>query len=111
MNVLVNASQAIKSQDCNTLGEILVKTRMEANYVVLEISDNGPGIPEDILSKIFEPFFSKKEIGQGTGLGLSISYEIIVKNHKGKMEVESKVGKGTKFTIKLPLNLEFTNGQ
>ena len=70
------------------------------NQIVIKIEDSGPGIPKENLSKIFQPYFSTKE--KGTGLGLSIAYRII-SDHKGKIEVESEVGKGTIFTIKLPM--------
>jgi len=70
------------------------------NQIVIKIEDSGPGIPRENLSKIFQPYFSTKE--KGTGLGLSITYRII-SDHKGKIEVESKVGRGTVFTVKLPI--------
>ncbi|MBN2801993.1 MAG: cache domain-containing protein [Deltaproteobacteria bacterium] len=73
------------------------------NIVRIKISDNGPGIDIDDTSQIFEPFFTTKEPGEGTGLGLSISYFIITDNHKGKMSVKSKRGKGTTFIIDLPV--------
>ncbi len=106
LNILVNASQAIKSQKKEDLGNIEIKTYAINNYVVCEISDDGPGIPEDKLQKIFDPFFTTKPIGKGTGLGLSVSHDIIVSKHKGQLQVESTVGKGTKFIIKLPINVE-----
>ena len=70
----------------------------------IDIEDNGPGIDEDIKKRIFEPFFTTKPLGEGTGLGLSVSYMIITNNHRGTMEVESEIGKGTNFIIKLPLD-------
>jgi signal transduction histidine kinase len=69
---------------------------------VVEISDDGPGIPQDIQSRIFEQFFTTKGIGMGSGLGLSISYRIIVEMHKGDISFNSKPG-GTHFKIHLPL--------
>jgi two-component system, NtrC family, sensor kinase len=69
--------------------------------VQISISDNGPGIPDAIKDKIFQPFFTTKPTGQGTGLGLSLSYDI-VKAHGGEIRVESKEGEGTEFTIQLP---------
>jgi signal transduction histidine kinase len=68
----------------------------------VEVIDNGKGIPADVMPKIFDPFFSTKEIGKGTGLGLSISYKI-VQQHGGKIDVESAPGKGTRFAVHLPL--------
>ncbi len=73
-----------------------------AGQVVFNIKDNGPGIPDEVKAKIFQPFFTTKPTGQGTGLGLSISYDIIVKGHGGSMTVESEEGKGTEFIITLP---------
>jgi PAS domain S-box-containing protein len=96
MNLLVNAAQALEKD-----GQILVKTRHVDGHVVIQISDNGCGIPEAVKSKIFDPFFTTKEIGKGTGLGLNMAYNII-KKHKGKIEVDSTVGCGTTFTITLP---------
>ena len=69
----------------------------------MEIEDNGPGMDEETRKRIFEPFFTTKGPGAGTGLGLSVSYFIITKNHRGEMEVESELQKGTRFTIRLPL--------
>jgi two-component system NtrC family sensor kinase len=70
--------------------------------VALRFADTGIGIPEEILPKILDPFFTTKEQGRGTGLGLSVSYGII-ERHRGKLEVKSKVGEGSTFTVKLPL--------
>jgi len=67
-----------------------------------KITDNGPGIPEDIKDKIFQPFFTTKATGEGTGLGLSLSYDIVTKGHGGSLEVKSETGKGTEFIINLP---------
>lgn len=106
LNILVNASQAIKSQKKEDLGNIEIKTYAANNYVVCEISDDGPGIPGDKLQKIFDPFFTTKPLGKGTGLGLSVSHDIIVNKHKGQLLVESTVDKGTKFIIKLPIKVE-----
>jgi signal transduction histidine kinase/ligand-binding sensor domain-containing protein len=71
--------------------------------VMISITDNGPGIPDSIKDKIFQPFFTTKSTGEGTGLGLSLSFDIITKGHGGKIEVKSKVGKGTEFIITLPI--------
>jgi len=104
LNVLVNAAQAIKSQEKDKNGTIKVKTYATDEHVVCEICDDGPGIPPDKLSKIFDPFFTTKPVGKGTGLGLSVSYDIIVNKHNGELLVDSTLGKGAKFTIKLPIN-------
>lgn len=96
MNILVNASQAIDEK-----GEIKIATRNEDEQVRITISDTGPGIAEENLSKIFDPFFTTKDVGKGTGLGLNVAYNTIKKHH-GTIEVESAVGSGTTFSILLP---------
>jgi signal transduction histidine kinase len=83
-------------------GAITLTTRGDGAGVAVEVADNGKGIPPEVLPKIFDPFFSTKEIGKGTGLGLSISYKI-VQQHGGRIDVESQAGAGTKFTVWLPL--------
>lgn len=97
VNLLVNASQAIEEH-----GIVKVKTELNKEYVVISFYDNGSGIPEENLDKLFDPFFSTKEVGKGTGLGLSISHGIIEK-HKGTIEVSSTLGEGTCFIIRLPV--------
>lgn len=103
VNIILNAIQAIKAQNRNSLGLIKIKARTLEQEVQIEFEDDGPGISEPFLHKIFEPFFTTKEIGQGTGLGLSISYDIIVNKHNGSFDVKSELGKGTTFTITLPV--------
>jgi len=101
LNLLMNAMQAIKVAN-RPSGRIRVTTRRIGDEVVVEIRDNGCGIPADVLPKIFDPFFTSKPVGQGTGLGLSISHGII-KEHGGRIAVESTVGAGTCLRISLPL--------
>ncbi|HRS40049.1 MAG TPA: ATP-binding protein, partial [Bacteroidia bacterium] len=72
--------------------------------LLISIRDNGTGIPGEIRDKIFNPFFTTKPTGQGTGLGLSISYDIIVKGHRGDLQVESQPGSFTEFRIYLPVS-------
>jgi PAS domain S-box-containing protein len=101
MNLLMNAAQAIE-----TKGEIIIATRAYNGGdpgIELRISDTGKGIPPENLRRIFEPFFTTKPVGKGTGLGLHITYEIIEK-HGGDISVTSEVGRGSTFTIRLPLN-------
>lgn len=100
MNLLINACHAIDGK-----GEIRIRTGIEGSMAKIEFSDTGSGIPEDVIDNIFDPFFTTKPVGQGTGLGLSISHGII-KEHKGEISVESEVGKGTTFTIKIPMDLK-----
>lgn len=103
VNIIVNAAQAIKSQNRNTLGVIKINARYIDSCIEIEISDDGPGIPQENLLKVFEPFFTTKEIGKGTGLGLSITYDIIVNKHNGSISVKSEYGKGATFIITLPI--------
>jgi PAS domain S-box-containing protein len=98
MNLLVNAAQAIPKR-----GKIIIRTYLDKDEAIAEFIDNGIGISAENLQKIFEPFYTTKEVGEGTGLGLSISYRIIEK-HRGCIEVESEKGKGTTFRVRLPLN-------
>ena len=97
MNLLVNAAQAVPDR-----GEVSISTRLEQDSVVVDISDTGAGIPEDQLSRIFNPFFTTKPVGEGTGLGLSISYGII-ERHGGTIAVVSEMGTGTTFTVRIPI--------
>lgn len=97
MNVLINAVQAISKQ-----GEITVKTWHDDGRIYVAISDTGAGIPADKIDRIFEPFYTTKEVGKGTGLGLSIVYDIIKKHH-AEIRVESEVGKGSTFTVVIPI--------
>jgi two-component system, NtrC family, sensor kinase len=83
---------------------IKVITKKDKEYLIIEVIDNGKGIPKDILLKIFQPFFTTKPTGEGTGLGLSLSYDIITKGNNGKIDVLSEEGEGATFIIKLPLN-------
>jgi signal transduction histidine kinase len=106
LNVIMNAVQAIRDQKRTTRGCIRIRTYEEGIHVCCEISDDGPGIPEEIIPKIFDPFFTTKEVGKGTGLGLSISYDIIVNKHKGRIFAGSAPQGGAVFTIMLPKNRE-----
>mgnify|MGYP006277024487 CR=1 FL=1 len=105
LNLIVNAAHAIEDvvKDSTLKGKIEIKTFREQNYVVIEISDTGKGIPDSNKNKIFDPFFTTKEVGKGTGQGLSVVYSVIVEKHNGKIDFQSKLGKGTTFTLKLPI--------
>ena len=99
LNLVTNAAQATDEVS----GEITVASGIVAGgHVRVDVSDNGHGIPEAILPKIFDPFFTTKDVGQGTGLGLSIAYKII-QEHGGRIEVKSSVGRGTTFSVFLPV--------
>ena len=83
-------------------GEITISGRPDGNYAVVEIEDNGPGIPNDVQGQLFDPFFTTKPPGKGMGLSLSTSYSIVTEKHNGELTVESRPG-ATRFTVKLPL--------
>jgi len=83
-------------------GELTIRTTLEDNCVLVEIIDNGVGIPSDLQSRIFEPFFTSKEVGKGSGLGLDISRRIIMEKHKGNLRFESQPGK-TNFQVRIPI--------
>ena len=99
-NIIDNAVDAMEGN-----GEITIRTHEEDGRVVVEIIDNGPGIPDDIHSRIFEPFFTTKPPGQGTGLGLHITHDIIVNRHHGQLQVKSKPGE-TVFKVTLPVRIK-----
>lgn len=105
INMILNALDALENAAHPVLS---ISTRLEAKYCVIEITDNGDGIPDEIKNRIFEPFFTTKPVGKGTGLGLSISYSLI-KQHGGSCVVESTLGGGTTFIIRLPLKASPAN--
>jgi signal transduction histidine kinase len=97
INVIDNAIDAMQAQ-----GVLILHTHTEESDVVVEITDNGPGIPSELRSRIFEPFFTTKAPGAGTGLGLHIAYNIVVHRHHGRLQVASKPGE-TRFRVVLPI--------
>ncbi|MBI4806105.1 MAG: PAS domain-containing protein [Desulfovibrio sp.] len=101
-NLLRNAAQAMAIAG-TPAPSITVRTRRDAQAVIIEVEDTGPGMDDATRRKVFEPFFTTKEPGHGTGLGLSVSYFIVCENHGGELTVESQPGAGAKFTIRLPL--------
>ncbi|HEY9848295.1 MAG TPA: ATP-binding protein [Leptolyngbyaceae cyanobacterium] len=112
MNIISNAIDALEDYNLQRSPEeiatdpsiIKIRTQMcDRDYVTIKITDNGPGIIEDIKKRIFDPFFTTKPVGKGTGLGLSISYQIIVDKHGGELKCNSQVGQGTEFSIKIPI--------
>ena len=103
INLANNSIDAMPQGGTLTIGTSLPRKR--PGYVELRVRDTGAGIPKELQKKIFEPFFTTKEVGKGTGLGLSLVYEIVQK-HGGTIELESKEGKGTEFTVCLPVNSE-----
>jgi two-component system, cell cycle sensor histidine kinase and response regulator CckA len=99
VNLINNARDALAGQEMAALS---ISTYRKGDKILIEFDDNGPGIPDGLISRIFDPFFTTKDVGKGTGLGLSMSYGI-VREHNGMISVESKPGKGTKFIITLPI--------
>jgi signal transduction histidine kinase/CheY-like chemotaxis protein len=108
LNIVVNAAHAIadrlKAERSSERGKITIRGRVDDVSVVLGITDTGGGIPKELRQKIFDPFFTTKPVGRGTGLGLSIARGIIVDKHGGELTVESEVGVGSSFFIRLPLS-------
>jgi two-component system, NtrC family, sensor kinase len=98
LNLITNATQAIGNNE----GKVRLTTRANGGEVQIIFEDNGCGMTQEVMDKIYEPFFTTKEVGKGTGLGLSIVFQIIQEHH-GRIDVQSEVGKGTRFTVTLPV--------
>jgi two-component system NtrC family sensor kinase len=97
-NLITNAFQAMDGKG----GMLTLSTRLLKDSVEIKVNDTGMGIPQKYLNKIFDPFYTTKKVGEGTGLGLNIVYRIVTK-YEGTIDVESKEGVGTTFTIKFPI--------
>ena len=108
LNLIINAEQACLG--ANGRGTIVVRTMHDTDRgsAVLEVNDDGPGIPEDRQGKVFDPFFTTKEVGQGTGLGLTVAYAI-AREHGGRIWLESKKGLGASFFVELPISGQHLN--
>jgi len=106
LGLVINAAEAIGDRVKTTgeRGKIKVRSRSEGEYVVIDIEDSGGGIPEEIREKIFDQFFTTKEVGNGTGQGLSVARKVIINGHNGSLDFTSEMGKGTTFTMRLPSN-------
>ena len=107
LNLFSNAFYAERQKKLQENGQyepvVVVSTKKEADRLTITVKDNGIGIPEKLLHKIYQPFFTTKPAGEGTGLGLSLSYDIVTKGHGGELKVESVEGQGSEFTVQLPL--------
>jgi len=105
LNLLVNAARAIANVvgPSGQRGRIRLKTGHEGDFVRIEIQDTGCGIPQEIQDRVFEPFFTTRDVGEGTGLGLTIAYAIVVDKHQGSLSFRSEPGRGTTFTVLLPV--------
>lgn len=106
INLIVNAAQAIGEQQRNGKGQITITARLAENAAEIIVRDDGPGIPDDKIDKVFDMFFTTKAPGAGTGQGLAICKSIVENTHGGKLTVESSEGQGTAFIITLPMNVE-----
>ncbi|MBD2598639.1 GAF domain-containing sensor histidine kinase [Nostoc spongiaeforme FACHB-130] len=108
MNILANAIDALEEsivQSQLTKPQITIRTQnLDNQWIVICIADNGPGMKEEIIQRIYDPFFTTKEIGKGTGLGMAISYQVIVERHQGILKCLSQPGQGTEFWIQIPIN-------
>ncbi|AFY41717.1 ATP-binding protein [Nostoc sp. PCC 7107] len=122
MNILANAIDALEesfvsneSPIINNIGQMTLPTitirtqNLDNQWVIIRIADNGPGMPEEIVKRIYDPFFTTKEIGKGTGLGMAISHQIIVDRHRGLLKCRSQPGQGTEFWIQIPVNFAVEN--
>jgi signal transduction histidine kinase len=108
LNLFTNAFYAIQQKQKKEgeafKPEVAVTTRVSGRFIKIQVRDNGTGIPDAVREKIMQPFFTTKPTGEGTGLGLSLSYDIIVKGHNGKIDIISKEGEFTEFTVVIPLS-------
>ena len=107
LNLFNNAFYAVqqkkKTADAVYKPMVKVSTTLKGKYLEIKVIDNGTGMPDEIKEKILLPFFTTKPTGEGTGLGLSMSYDIVVKGHGGKLEVNTKEGEFTEFIVYLPI--------
>ena len=103
LNLLVNAAHAIRDRGSQERGRITVRTLGRDASAEISIADTGVGIPEEIRSRVFEPFFTTREVGSGTGQGLALAYTVVVKKHQGRIWFETEIGKGTTFFVLLPI--------
>lgn len=109
LNIIINATQAVQEKvkkEEGQKGRIEISTRQDGREIEICIRDTGPGIPPEVRSRIFDPFFTTKEVGKGTGQGLAIVHNIIVQKHGGRINLETNVGEGTAFYLRLPLDEE-----
>jgi signal transduction histidine kinase len=113
LNIIVNAAQTIAEvvKDTGQRGTITIRTQHQGSSVVISIADSGGGIPREISDKIYDPFFTTKEVGKGTGQGLAIARSVIVDKHCGELSFETELGAGTTFFIRIPVAREPSVGR
>lgn len=107
LNLIVNAAHAIGDvvdASGGELGKIKISTRVDGDFAEFRFSDSGTGIAEEHRTKLYDAFFTTKQVGKGTGQGLAIAHSIIVEGHGGTIDFETEVGKGTAFIVRLPLH-------
>jgi two-component system, NtrC family, sensor kinase len=102
LNLIVNAADAI--EETGQRGAIVVSTAVDGDDAVVRISDTGGGIPDDVRAKIFDPFFTTKEVGRGSGQGLPLARGVVHEGHGGTLTLDTIVGQGTTFTVRLPID-------
>ena len=109
LNLITNAFYAVNEKKAKSAAAgikydptVSVSTRRNGDKVEITVRDNGNGVPQAVLDKIFQPFFTTKPTGQGTGLGLSMSYDIVTKGHGGQLKVDNIEGEGAAFTVQIP---------
>ncbi len=113
LNLIVNAAHAIEDvvgDGVEGKGTITVRTKRVDEWAEVQVQDTGAGIPAPIRQRIFDPFFTTKEVGRGTGQGLSMAHDVVVGKHGGTIDVETEIGQGTTFTLRLPLKGKLTEG-
>jgi PAS domain S-box-containing protein len=105
LNLIVNAVHAIEGArgGGGGKGHIRITTRHEGGSAVIRIADDGTGIPDKVRARVFEPFFTTKEVGRGTGQGLALAHAVVTRKHGGTIDFDTELGKGTTFTVRLPL--------
>ncbi len=109
LNLVVNAAHAISAAG-PARGTVTIRTRVEDEHAVIEVSDTGAGIPPEVAERVFEPFFTTKEVGKVTGQGLSLCWSLVVDRHQGSITFDSAPGTGTTFTVRLPVHPSAVSG-
>ncbi|MEH1914571.1 PAS domain-containing protein [Nostoc sp.] len=106
MSLVNNTEQRTNDQGQMTSPQIRIRSLIQEDHVIIRITDNGPGMSEEVRKRLFDPFFTTKPVGKGTGMGLSISYQIIVQKHGGNIQCISAPGEGAEFVVMIPLKQE-----
>lgn len=103
LNLIVNATHAIENTHTQGLGKITVSTKVDGDWIEIDVSDTGTGVPAAIMDRIFDPFFTTKPVGKGTGQGLAICKDVVVNKHGGRLDVDNVEGGGAVFTVRIPV--------